>query len=1477
MTGRETQPLPPQPPARPARSRLRRFFLRHLPLAVAGAVLLLALAAVGAYFVASSPAFENLVRERLVARLEAATGGRVQIASFHWRLLALEADAGGIVIHGLEAPGEAPYARIERLRVQLSVLGFLSPLIRLRGLEIVRPELHLIVYPDGTTNQPHPRHPVHLTRSTFNRLFNLQASRLSVQQGVLDYDNRAASFDFQNRALPLDFAANDVSLRMSYLPAARGAPASYRIETGATDLTLSRGAPRSTVHAVHGRLQATIDFERNAAFLRSLRLTAHRRGSPDRALEITAELADFARPRWQATVAGALDMSLLDPVTGFPNAPQGVAYLHLDGAGQGGQFHVDGRVRVDGGAYIAPGVTATGVDLVAHVHADPEQLLITSAIARLHQGGQLQGEVALMHWLPPIPGAALLEPAAQPGPRPKRRRFSFRARRPPPTPPRPPPVFIPVSGKVTAQLKNLSLDTILDIVSQPPFQRLGLDALVNGPATATWTGGSVRTLAVTAALSLSPSGQPRPGEAPTSGTIDAAYTQRNGAVAIRTLDLRTPASHLQAYGELGAYPLTGPTSLTLDLQSRNLYEFDTVLRSLGFKRNGRTGVAALPVSLAGQAAFRGTGEAAFQGAWTGSLVRPRIAGRLQATQLAVEMLPPASGRTLQSRFVPFDSVDVAGSYAPARIAISRGLLRRGPTCILLSGSLSGRLSGSLSGRLDASPTRLSESPSSAAQGANSPPLEAAASGPPRTSPDPGFDSDFSTASVLHLRLQADKLSIAELQPFFPRKLPAQGTVDVRIQADGPLRALDGSGSLEMNGGSIGGEPVTRLSAQGSIANQLLKLTSVTASAAGGAISGTGSYDFRGRSFQAAVHGDGIDISRIDWLRRRAPSTTGNLAFEFSASGTTAHPQLQGRAELTALTVGGARLGGLELQAHTAGHVLNYQANARLEGAALNLHGQTTLSGDYPTQAQLDFSRFNIESLLDQARFSAFSGQSALAGSVTVQGPLAHPDRLQGQAILRELAVTLAGVHLQSQGGLRASLANGAIHLDPIHVTGENTDLRAQGSLALTGSRQIDLTASGAINMKLAQTLDPDLTASGTTTFQVQARGPLQNPGLSGLISFQNGSLSLGDLPNGLSQLHGTLVFNQNRLEVRSLTAMTGGGLLSVGGYLSYQHGIYANLTVTGKAIRIRYPQGISSLADATLSLEGTQSSLLLSGNVLITRFTASPDLDIAALAAKANTIPPITPPNAPSNHIRLDVHIRSAPQLSFQNAFAKLAGNVDLLVGGTLAAPSLLGQVSITEGSALIAGTQYELQSGQISFTNPVTIAPTIDLIATARVQDYDITLGLHGTPQNLAVTYRSDPPLPEADVIALLALGRTASQEQLYTQQQEQSLSSPNTNALLAGALNATVSSRVQKLFGPASVKVDPNYLGAFGNSTSRITVQEQLGRNVTLTYATDVNTTGQQLLQADVAINRHVSLVVARDESGVFSMVIKTTRRYR
>jgi translocation and assembly module TamB len=58
---------------------------------------------------------------------------------------------------------------------------------------------------------------------------------------------------------------------------------------------------------------------------------------------------------------------------------------------------------------------------------------------------------------------------------------------------------------------------------------------------------------------------------------------------------------------------------------------------------------------------------------------------------------------------------------------------------------------------------------------------------------------------------------------------------------------------------------------------------------------------------------------------------------------------------------------------------------------------------------------------------------------------------------------------------------------------------------------------------------------------------------------------------------------------------------------------------------------------------------------------------------------------------------------------------------------------------------------------------------------------------------------------------------------------------------------------------------------------VQQNLSRNVQVTYATNVNATAQQLIQAQVDITQSVSLLAVRDESGVFSLVLKVHKRYR
>jgi len=384
-----TTPMVPQetPRRRSTRRRLRRFFFRHLPLSAAGAFLLLLLVIAGAYFAASTAAFENVVRKRLIAEIGNLTGGRVEIASFHWRLLHLEAEADGVVIHGTEDAGDAPYAQIATLRAQVSFPGVFSRHVVLRDLEIVQPRVHLIVYPDGSTNQPHPRRPATSRKNTINTLFNLHAGHVAVEQGVFDYDDRAAVFDYQNRYVPLDFAARNVAVETRYMPATHGAPDFYRIELGAANLDLARSLPRKKTTAVEGAVQATLDLERDRILLSGFTLKTGGPGIKNQRLVGSGLLEDFRHPRWQARIAGDLDMRLLEPVTGYPDAPEGIARVDLAADGLEAAFDIDGSVHVADGSYIGAGVTATGINLDARVHADRKQLLITQIVAHLRRVG----------------------------------------------------------------------------------------------------------------------------------------------------------------------------------------------------------------------------------------------------------------------------------------------------------------------------------------------------------------------------------------------------------------------------------------------------------------------------------------------------------------------------------------------------------------------------------------------------------------------------------------------------------------------------------------------------------------------------------------------------------------------------------------------------------------------------------------------------------------------------------------------------------------------------------------------------------------------------------------------------------------------------------------------------------------------------------------------------------------------------------
>jgi translocation and assembly module TamB len=140
--------------------------------------------------------------------------------------------------------------------------------------------------------------------------------------------------------------------------------------------------------------------------------------------------------------------------------------------------------------------------------------------------------------------------------------------------------------------------------------------------------------------------------------------------------------------------------------------------------------------------------------------------------------------------------------------------------------------------------------------------------------------------------------------------------------------------------------------------------------------------------------------------------------------------------------------------------------------------------------------------------------------------------------------------------------------------------------------------------------------------------------MSGTVQISNAGISFIDLPNGLSDINGTLTFNEDRLQVQTLTARTGGGVLNLGGFVSYSNGLFANLTAKGNDIRLRYPPGVSAVADTDLRFVGNTKNSTLSGEVTVTKFGLNPRFDFALYLARSNQPPTVPNPDSPNSRCK---------------------------------------------------------------------------------------------------------------------------------------------------------------------------------------------------------------------------------------------------
>ena len=603
-----------------------------------------------------------------------------------------------------------------------------------------------------------------------------------------------------------------------------------------------------------------------------------------------------------------------------------------------------------------------------------------------------------------------------------------------------------------------------------------------------------------------------------------------------------------------------------------------------------------------------------------------------------------------------------------------------------------------------------------------------------------------------------------------------------------------------------------------------------------------------------------------------------MDFAAHGSGTLEEPAINTTVHLRELTLDRQPRGDFTLQGVTQGAELHLTGRSQLQPAELTLDGDVHLRDGWPSTLTLRFSHLNLDAPLHPYLQGRLTGHSSASGELRVQGPLRQPHDLSLTGTLSDLDLDVENMKLHNQGPIDFALSNQTLQLKTFRLLGEGTDLSAEGTVQLTGDRALNLRARGQGNLKLLESFDSAFTSAGTVDVDMNVSGTFSRPVMQGRLQITNGGIAYLDLPATFSEINGSLTFDQNRLQIEKLTAHTGGGLVTFGGNAAWlNHQLSFDVNLQEKDVRLRYPPGISSTANADLHFAGNSSASTLSGDITVTKLSVMPGFDFGAYLARSSRSGALPVTNPTLNRIRLDVHVMTTPELQMQTAVVRLSGDADLRLRGSAAKPVLLGRAEVLEGEVSFNGTKYELERGEITFKNPVTTTPELDLQATTHVRDYDITLGMNGEPDKLKMTYRSEPPLPEADIITLLALGRTTTESAQLQESGQSSFTQEASSAIISQALNATVTNRAQRLFGVSRIKIDPEGLNSettLGRGPA-VTIEQQVADNLTITYSTSVEQASQQVIQVVYDLPRNISIVAIRDQNGVVSFDVRIRRR--
>lgn len=444
------------------------------------------------------------------------------------------------------------------------------------------------------------------------------------------------------------------------------------------------------------------------------------------------------------------------------------------------------------------------------------------------------------------------------------------------------------------------------------------------------------------------------------------------------------------------------------------------------------------------------------------------------------------------------------------------------------------------------------------------------------------------------------------------------------------------------------------------------------------------------------------------------------------------------------------------------------------------------------------------------------------------------------------------------------------------------DTRIAGALARDGAG-VDLRVTGTAQAGLANAFLSGRLISGPVRFDLGLRGPFALSSLSGRVSLSGGRFSDPSVFFALQGLDVTADLSGGRAQVTGGAALTSGGGVSFGGSVGLAAPFAADLRLGLQNAVLRDPNLFETTANGEVTVRGPLAGggtvggqIVLAGTevqIPSTGLGGSADLpdlrhvneprEVRATRARAGMLGgDAAGGRTAARPLALDLTVSAPSQIYVRGRGldAELGGTLRL--GGTTAAVVPSGSFSLIRGRLDILGKRLEL--GEATLALEGNFVPMLSVAASNESDGVTSFVRIDGPATEPAVTFTSNPELPEEEVLSRLLFGRG-----IETLSALQAAQLANAVATLAGRGGVGIVGRLRQGFGLDDLDVQT---GAEGGATVR--AGKYLSENVYTEV--EVDDQGQSQINLNLDISESVTVRARTGSSGEAGLGIFFERDY-